>query len=42
MEAPILFLNETSLLDLSNVENGIYFLSINTEGKVFNKRIIKE
>ena len=35
--------NSTSeILDLTNVENGIYFLSISTEGKVFNKRIIKE
>ena len=32
----------SEILDLSNVENGIYFLSISTEGKVFNKRIIKE
>ena len=30
------------ILDLTNVENGIYFLSISTEGIVFNKRIIKE
>ena len=32
----------SEILDLTNVENGIYFLSISTEGKVFNKRIIKE
>jgi hypothetical protein len=29
-------------LDLSNVESGVYFLSINHEGQIFNKRIIIE
>jgi len=28
--------------DLRNVESGIYFLTINQEGQIYNKRIIKE
>ena len=29
-------------IDMSKFESGVYFLSINHEGKVFNKKIIKE
>lgn len=29
-------------IDMSRFESGVYFLSINHEGKIFNKRIIKE
>ena len=29
-------------IDLTMVETGVYFLTINYEGQIFNKRIIKE
>jgi len=29
-------------IDMSKLGSGVYFLSISHEGKIFNKRIIKE
>ncbi len=29
-------------IDLRNLPQGIYFLQINYEGKIYNKKIIKE